>query len=259
MMKFFLGGWINVEKFNKIAYLTDIHGNAEALKEVLKDIQREEVQHIVCGGDLIGIGYQSSEVINYILDWSGSFLSVTGNHDEAILALKKGAPHPKSHAHAKEHHQWLADRLTEKDVNYLASLPRQHSFLLGNKKVLVTHYAFKKGMESHPIDFDPFERIQEPSLKNMKRLFSSKKENIILFGHHHPSHEFNGQKLYLNPGALGCQHVKKACYYIIEEKDNNVCYQRKEIEYDWSSFLNGFERLKVPERKTLLKIFYGVE
>ena len=40
----------------KIAIISDIHGNLEALKSVLIDIKKENINNIYCLGDIIGKG-----------------------------------------------------------------------------------------------------------------------------------------------------------------------------------------------------------
>ena len=47
----------------KIAVLSDIHGNHEALVKVLKDIDEQKPDHIFCLGDLVGYGPKPNEVI----------------------------------------------------------------------------------------------------------------------------------------------------------------------------------------------------
>ena len=95
----------------KIGVITDIHGNASALKAVLAELDKSsEIEHIYCLGDMIGIGPDTNEVLS-ILFARTDLSMITGNHDEAVLALLKGEEHPLSHIHAKEHHQWIAEKM----------------------------------------------------------------------------------------------------------------------------------------------------
>lgn len=68
----------------KVAIITDVHGNASALKAVLRDIdQREEIDRLYCLGDMVGIGPDTNEVLELL--FSRNDLSmITGNHDEAV-------------------------------------------------------------------------------------------------------------------------------------------------------------------------------
>jgi predicted phosphodiesterase len=52
----------------KIALISDIHGNSSALKAVLKKIEEDiGIEHIYWLGDLIGIGYETNEVLELFL------------------------------------------------------------------------------------------------------------------------------------------------------------------------------------------------
>ena len=109
----------------KIGVIADIHGNASALKAVLADIdKRGDIEHIYCLGDMIGIGPDTNEVLE-ILFARVDISMITGNHDEAILALLTGKEHPPSHAHAKAHHQWIADNMDSSYISKLEKLPRK--------------------------------------------------------------------------------------------------------------------------------------
>ena len=51
----------------KIAIISDIHGNDEALTAVLKDIESEKCDKIFCLGDLAMAGPDPSKVTNKII------------------------------------------------------------------------------------------------------------------------------------------------------------------------------------------------
>ena len=42
---------------DKIAVISDIHGNIQALESVLNDIKLRGIERIICLGDLVGKGY----------------------------------------------------------------------------------------------------------------------------------------------------------------------------------------------------------
>ena len=50
----------------KIAIISDIHGNLEALKAILKDIEKKQVDQIICLGDTIAKGIHPHECIKLI-------------------------------------------------------------------------------------------------------------------------------------------------------------------------------------------------
>lgn len=65
------------------AVISDIHGNAAALREVLKDIDARGIKRIVCLGDIVGYGPEPLECVDMIserCEWS-----LMGNHDFGVL------------------------------------------------------------------------------------------------------------------------------------------------------------------------------
>lgn len=66
----------------KVAVISDIHGNLEALTEVLADIDRAGADSIICLGDIIGYGPDPEDVVRLLR--SRSIPSVMGNHELAV-------------------------------------------------------------------------------------------------------------------------------------------------------------------------------
>ncbi|MEI6235291.1 MAG: metallophosphoesterase family protein [Planctomycetota bacterium] len=65
------------------AVISDIHGNLEALRAVLADIETQRVDEIVCLGDIVGYGPNPVECVNIVRKtcrWS-----LCGNHDAALF------------------------------------------------------------------------------------------------------------------------------------------------------------------------------
>ncbi|MEM9166019.1 MAG: metallophosphoesterase family protein [Planctomycetota bacterium] len=65
------------------AIISDIHGNAEALRAVLADIDARSIDRIICLGDIIGYGPDPLACVDLVrerCDWS-----LMGNHDFGVL------------------------------------------------------------------------------------------------------------------------------------------------------------------------------
>jgi putative phosphoesterase len=242
----------------QIAIITDIHGNAPALKAVLSEIDnRGNIDHIYCLGDMIGIGPDSNEVLHMLFTKSDISM-IKGNHDEAILALAKGQQYPKSHSHVKEHHQWILDRMDQSFIPKLDQLPRTIKQNLEGYSILFIHYQIEYNKKDEHISKDPFCSIVDPSIENLNSLFNGNNEDLICFGHHHPIHYLRDHKtIYLNPGSLGCNHKPTAPYAIVQIKKNKIEVNLKEAPYDNTAFLESYHKLLIPERDFILKVFHG--
>lgn len=67
----------------KIAIISDIHGNDEALLSVHEDIKQAKVDKIICLGDFIGYGPHPEEVAQFLME--NDIPCVMGNHENAII------------------------------------------------------------------------------------------------------------------------------------------------------------------------------
>ena len=68
----------------KVALISDLHSNVEALEAVLKDVESQGCSTVYCLGDLIGYGPNPREMLRHAFNWSWS---LRGNHEDALLFL----------------------------------------------------------------------------------------------------------------------------------------------------------------------------
>jgi predicted phosphodiesterase len=105
-----------------VAVFADVHGNLPALEAVLDDLDRQDVDEVLVGGDLVGRGPQGSEVVRRVRErgWS----SIGGNHEEYLLSFRR-AEVPAEWLHTAEWSasRWMAAQLDADDVGYIAGLP----------------------------------------------------------------------------------------------------------------------------------------
>lgn len=104
----------------KIAIISDIHGNAEALQSVLKKIELENVEQIVCLGDIVGYGADPVYCIDKIKKLE--IPSLKGNHEGAITGELDIQYFNED---ARQAIQWTKEQLNKHDVSYLRRLKRK--------------------------------------------------------------------------------------------------------------------------------------
>ena len=100
----------------KLALLSDIHSNLEALEAVLEALP--QVDRILVLGDIVGYGPDPLGVIDRLQ--SVKARAVRGNHDQAMLEpslLELFNPHAAAAA------RWTLDVMTPQSLRYLNSLP----------------------------------------------------------------------------------------------------------------------------------------
>lgn len=101
----------------RIAVMSDIRGNAEALRAVLRDLGRDPVSEIICLGDLVGYHAQPREVIATLRE--RGVTSVRGNHDLMSLGMMPPAGGRRTRRGAA----WTGDTLNDEERTFLRDLP----------------------------------------------------------------------------------------------------------------------------------------
>ena len=67
----------------RIALISDIHGDLEALESILEDIKTKNIDEIICLGDTIDIGPNSKECIDLLI--GNNVKSVLGDCEIYLL------------------------------------------------------------------------------------------------------------------------------------------------------------------------------
>jgi len=68
---------------SKYGIISDIHGNAHALKAVYEKLGKMEIDRILCLGDIVGYGPAPTKCLDLVLSYCDEVIK--GNHDEAVL------------------------------------------------------------------------------------------------------------------------------------------------------------------------------
>ena len=67
----------------RYAIISDIHANLEALHATLKDIKNQQVDKIICLGDVVGYYPDPNKCAN--LCKKSDLICIRGNHDDAAI------------------------------------------------------------------------------------------------------------------------------------------------------------------------------
>lgn len=104
----------------RLALLTDLHANLEALEAVLEHANRHGAEHLAFLGDLVGYGADPGPVVDRVqAAVATGALAIKGNHDEAAT---RGPP-SAMRADAARAVTWTRDQLSREQLAFLAALP----------------------------------------------------------------------------------------------------------------------------------------
>ena len=242
----------------RIAIIADVHGNLEALESIIEDIKTQSIDEIICLGDSIGIGPNSKECIDLLID--NNIKSVLGNHE--IYLLRGTDFDPAIVGEEKRHYNWVWESLTEKEINYIRKCPLYYSVnvnyedSLFNKKYVLCHYLINDEK-----DIYPFEKSHLKEDISLWKKYSS--DYITYFiGHLHNSFNINEVDGILTNieivDSAGCTKDEYTSYMILEISKTTK-YLKRKIKYDRDKFINKLLILKYPDKQNILKYFYGIE
>jgi predicted phosphodiesterase len=106
----------------RIAFMSDIHGNREALDACLAHAVRQKVDRIVFLGDLVGYGADPAYVADRVrTEIEKGALAILGNHDEAAARAETSGMND----YARKAIEWTHDALDEETRHFLINLPMQ--------------------------------------------------------------------------------------------------------------------------------------
>jgi protein phosphatase len=111
---------------DRVAIVSDIHGNLTAWQAVLADIAELGVTATYCLGDLAGKGPRGAEVVDACRQHCSGV--VMGNWDEGL-----------SQQPAEAYFRWYRDQLGDERLTYLAGLPKCVDLLLSGRRVRLFH------------------------------------------------------------------------------------------------------------------------
>jgi len=104
----------------RIAVLTDLHANLEALQATLDHAQAQSAQRYALLGDFVGYGADPAAVVTRVRELvAAGALAVKGNHDEAVV---RGAA-PAMREEARRVIDWTRERLDAGQLAFLDALP----------------------------------------------------------------------------------------------------------------------------------------
>lgn len=164
----------------KIAFISDIHGNYEALKAVLAEIDRLGVERIYCVGDVVGYYSQINECCRELRD--RQIPCVMGNHDWYMAG---GGFCPRSRS-VNDCLAYQRKIIEDGHLAWIRNFPVQ--MYIGEIQLIHGGWA------------DPVDEYLKPTAEYFERVLG----RVFVSGHTHlQSVQVFGDKTYCNPGSVG--------------------------------------------------------
>ncbi len=229
----------------KIAIISDIHGNLEALNATLRDIKNRQVDKIICLGDITTKGVHQKECLDLIRE--NCEIVIQGNCDKvSTLSQENISKLPELE---RSRITWTQSLITKEDINYLLNLPFSYEFYMSGSLVRLFH-ATNKANDKSILNLDSIQKKYEMFLPSEHTL-SKDIADVVMYGHiHHAYMDKIYNKTLINVGSVGNSFdaVRN------DDKDSNVlettraCYAIIEGEYGSKEYNSAisFQFIRVP-------------
>ncbi len=229
----------------KIAIISDIHGNLEALKETLKDIKKRKVDKIICLGDIVAKGVHPKECLELIKENCDVVLQ--GNCDAHFSMEHKNLDQLPEQEQKRI--KWNQSLINKEDREYLQKLPFSYEFYMSGSLVRLFH-ATPTVNNRAILNVDSIETKYKMFLPS-ENTISQNVADVVIYGHiHHPYMDKIYNKTIINIGSVGNS------FDVIRNKakDSNVLETTKsnyliiEGEYNSKEYNSeiAFQFIKVP-------------
>ena len=234
----------------RIGIISDIHSNPTALLTVLKDIEQQKCDRIVCLGDIVGYGYDPNGCIDICRE--RGIECFLGNHDAGLVgkfSLDQFIPFAKNAI--------LRQRalVSEENKRWLENLP--YNKMEGKEDNFA--YAFVHGTYCLPERFDYINWFTDAVLE--LQYLKAQKINVLFVGHTHQATLwlFNGdysrvQQAYIdlddnqefdlsadaecaivNVGSVGYPRVQPYSIYGIYDTETHI-FQHRILPFDFNDY-----------------------
>lgn len=231
----------------RIAIISDIHGNLEALNATIKDIEKKNVDKIFCLGDTIGKGIHPTECLKIVREKcevilkgnNDRFFSEEHNESEQISEINK------------KRIVWNNSLISKSDKEFLRKLPFSYEFYMSGSLIRIFHATPKR--DNFAIINENSAQVKYEMFMPTEKTLSQEKADVVIYGHiHHPYMDKIYNRTLINIGSVGNSfdlirnrekdasmlETTKAFYLIIEgeygskEYDSDISFQFVKVPYD---------------------------
>ena len=220
---------------SKIAVISDIHSNADALNIVLKELKKKNVDVTIFLGDILTYGCQPLQVIEILIQYKrkNPLIFIKGNHDQFYFDLQSGLKKTS----------YKLPRFIDESVNW--TLKKISPLLL--KDIFTWHDSYRIGdvyfSHANPFSYGDWSYVEKS--KDLQKSFEElRKKDVFagVFGHSHRQLFIGNKKntlnkinsysanvddvdqLIINAGTIGQPRGKGIGYLLLNIKNDKFLF-----------------------------------
>ena len=230
----------------KLALISDIHANLEALEAVLADIETNKVDRIICLGDVVGYGPDPAaclELVDRHCD-----IKLVGNHEYGVLGL---LPLDSLNHFARHSMDWTTRQLTDREIAFIEEYEMTAEF---EESDLVHASPFEPDQWHYILsEIDAASGFEHTEKKltffghtHLPMIFSQATDGVIRGRVGHTFDPDEDSRYLVNVGSVGQprDNDPRACYVIHDTDESTVTYHR--VTYDVKAAQTKMSRAELP-------------
>jgi predicted phosphodiesterase len=225
----------------RIALVSDLHGNVTAFDAVLADIRSRGIATILNLGDVAGKGPRGSACVARSREHCA--VTIRGNWDDFMPRPADRPRHPAI--------EWWRDELSEDDRDWLTSLPLSHDLLLSGRRVRLLHAS------AESIYVRVFPDASDEQFRAMfapTPLTGPEPADVVCYGDIHYAYvRHAGGRTLLNVGSVGNSLDEPTAAYLILEGVPDATdpapfgFEFVRVPYDIEAEIAAAEAVDMPE------------
>ena len=214
----------------RIAIVSDVHSNLQALEEVKRRLDDAGVDFVLSAGDAVGYGANPNKCCTILKDWVRH--SVLGNHDLAALRGDPSSMNP----YAAKAILWTSRQIDESSRGYLESIKESAHSDAGGHKIEVRHGSIRS----------IWEYVYEEDLS--EDMLRQSEAEVLVLGHTHVpfARRYEGGMI-INPGSVGQPRDgdPRASFGILQTEP--LSFEIHRVEYDIDGASEAILKAELPE------------
>lgn len=215
----------------KIAVISDIHGNIDALEAVMQDIEEQGCETVYALGDYAMAGPEPALTVDWFFrkQFELNFKMIQGNtdymianyNDDLYATVKEKAP---IMAEALKNDSQILNSI-QKD--FLKNLPVQLEFVEDGVRILLVHGSPRKNNE---------DILPDTPLAEVEKMLENVDADVVLCGHTHLPCGFqtSTKKTVVNVGSIGRPFTQepKSCYLKLTIENGKCLFEHRFVDYN---------------------------
>jgi predicted phosphodiesterase len=218
------------------ALISDIHSNYEALIAVADDIEKYNVEKVICLGDVVGYGPNPCECVDLVMDCD---IAILGNHDQGALFDPEGFNSGAERAifWTRTQLENARDPMSEARWEFLGDRPRMHKegkylFVHGSARNPLNEYVFPEDIYNQNKMEKIFLLVDQYCFQghtHVPGIFTQSLQFLSPADVNH-TYRLGTEKALVNVGSVGQPRDgdPRACYVLLD--DDRITFRR--VEYD---------------------------